>query len=190
MKKLYVIIETSKEKIWQKNDLVVIKAILKTFQHLIGFFKEQILDKVLMVSVLLSNDVKIKKMNAKYRHQNRATNILSFQNIKWDKEEFSDFLLIEQIEFNKGTCLYEINESEAVELNPESLIEGKVLQLGNIVISYERILEESKEQQKEFKSYLSFITTHGILHLMGYDHEEDDEAEEMGRIEREIMQKV
>ena len=59
--------------------------------------------------------------------------------------------------------------------------------LGDIVIAYETTAAEAAAQNKRFLHHLSHLTVHGFLHLLGYDHEEDVEAEQMERLEREIL---
>jgi len=59
--------------------------------------------------------------------------------------------------------------------------------LGDIAIAYETMRREADEEQKPFDHHLSHLTVHGFLHLIGYDHETDNEAEEMEALEREIL---
>lgn len=59
--------------------------------------------------------------------------------------------------------------------------------LGDIAIAYETMRREADEQEKSFSNHLSHLAVHGFLHLVGYDHEKDDEAEEMEALEREIL---
>jgi probable rRNA maturation factor len=59
--------------------------------------------------------------------------------------------------------------------------------LGDIAIAYETTRREAGEEEKSFSNHLSHLAIHGFLHLVGYDHEKDDEAEEMEALEREIL---
>ncbi|QND73821.1 rRNA maturation RNase YbeY [Tardiphaga robiniae] len=59
--------------------------------------------------------------------------------------------------------------------------------LGDIAIAYETTRREADEEEKSFTNHLSHLAIHGFLHLVGYDHEKDDEAEEMEALEREIL---
>jgi probable rRNA maturation factor len=59
--------------------------------------------------------------------------------------------------------------------------------LGDIAIAYETTRREADEDEKSFANHLSHLAIHGFLHLVGYDHEKDDEAEEMEALEREIL---
>jgi probable rRNA maturation factor len=59
--------------------------------------------------------------------------------------------------------------------------------LGDIAIAYQTTREEADEEQKPFDHHLSHLAVHGFLHLIGYDHEKDDEAEAMEALETEIL---
>src|SRR5690348_15789972 len=59
--------------------------------------------------------------------------------------------------------------------------------LGDIAIAYETTRREADEEEKPFDHHLSHLAVHGFLHLIGYDHENDDDAEAMEGLEREIL---
>ena len=59
--------------------------------------------------------------------------------------------------------------------------------LGDVVIAYETTAAEAAAQNKPFLHHLNHLTVHGFLHLLGYDHENDVQAENMERLEREIL---
>jgi probable rRNA maturation factor len=59
--------------------------------------------------------------------------------------------------------------------------------LGDIAIAYETTRREADDEQKPFDHHLSHLAVHGFLHLMGYDHEKDDDAEAMETLEQEIL---
>ncbi len=59
--------------------------------------------------------------------------------------------------------------------------------LGDIAIAYETTRKEADEENKPFAAHLSHLAVHGVLHLIGYDHEKDDDAEAMEALEREIL---
>ena len=60
--------------------------------------------------------------------------------------------------------------------------------LGDLVICAPVVEKEAKEQGKSQISHWAHLVIHGTLHLLGYDHIEDDEAEEMESLETELMQ--
>lgn len=59
--------------------------------------------------------------------------------------------------------------------------------LGDIVISLERVVEQAKEYNHSPKRELFYVLTHGVLHLLGYDHIEEEERKEMRAKEEEIL---
>jgi probable rRNA maturation factor len=62
--------------------------------------------------------------------------------------------------------------------------------LGDIAIAYETTRREADEEQKPFDHHLSHLAIHGFLHLIGYDHEKDEQAETMEELEREILSQL
>ncbi|MGD8112461.1 rRNA maturation RNase YbeY [Vibrio sp. TRT 17S01] len=60
--------------------------------------------------------------------------------------------------------------------------------LGDLIICRQVVEREAKEQDKPVLAHWAHMVVHGSLHLLGYDHIEDDEAEEMESLETEIMQ--
>jgi len=59
--------------------------------------------------------------------------------------------------------------------------------LGDIAIAYQTTRKEADDEQKPFDHHLSHLAVHGFLHLIGYDHEKDDDAETMENLEQEIL---
>ena len=60
--------------------------------------------------------------------------------------------------------------------------------LGDLIICRQVVEKEAEEQSKPLLAHWAHMVVHGSLHLLGYDHIEDDEAEEMESLETEIMQ--
>ena len=59
--------------------------------------------------------------------------------------------------------------------------------LGDIVIAYETSQAEARAQNKLLAAHVTHLIVHGTLHLLGYDHEDDDDAEAMESLERSIL---
>ena len=102
------------------------------------------------LSVILTNDARIRELNAHYRDKDKATNVLSFP--------------VDQ-----------------------QMPEGPEV-LGDVVIALETVLAEAEEQGKLVPDHLSHLVVHGVLHLLGFDHIDAAEAEEMEALERQILQ--
>ena len=62
--------------------------------------------------------------------------------------------------------------------------------LGDLIICRQVVEKEALEQNKPLKAHWAHMVVHGSLHLLGYDHIEDEEAEEMENLETEIMQNM
>ncbi len=61
---------------------------------------------------------------------------------------------------------------------------------GDLVICLPVVLKEASDQGKAIEAHFAHLLVHGMLHLQGYDHEEEAEAEEMESLEKEIMMKM
>lgn len=59
--------------------------------------------------------------------------------------------------------------------------------LGDLALAYGVCAAEAAAQGKSLSNHLSHLVAHGVLHLLGWDHQTDDEAEAMERLEREIL---
>ena len=71
---------------------------------------------------------------------------------------------------------------------PEGLPKGvKLPLLGDLVICAPVVAREAREQDKALSAHYAHLTVHGVLHLLGWDHEDDREAEAMEQLEREIL---
>lgn len=77
---------------------------------------------------------------------------------------------------------FALNEGEMM---PDQISDGLY---GDLIICPQVVIREAGEQGKTVEQHFAHLTTHGMLHLMGYDHIEDDEAEEMEAIEIRLMQ--
>jgi len=67
---------------------------------------------------------------------------------------------------------------------------GAPVHLGDIVIAYETTAREAKDEDKPLAHHLAHLAVHGFLHLLGYDHESELEAETMEQLERAILARL
>ncbi len=110
------------------------------------------------VSITLTDDAYIHKVNKKYRNVDRPTDVLSFA-------------------FNEG-------EEPEIEGGPGVNI------MGDILISVERAAAQAEEYGHSMRREIAFLTTHGMLHLMGYDHIEEEDRQEMRAEEEFVMENL
>ena len=138
----------------------LIKKVIKTV------LKEENILKKLEVYVTLTNNSEIHKINLEQRKVDKATDVLSFpmfQNAKIT-------LLIQEI-----SLLKEKDKDNNVDI------------LGDIIISIEKVKEQAKEYGHSFDRELAYLVTHGMLHLLGYDHMIEDEKIQMRKREEDIL---
>ena len=70
---------------------------------------------------------------------------------------------------------------------PAPAMPGLSGHLGDLALARETVLREAREQRKTVRAHLTHLAVHGTLHLLGFDHEAEAEAEEMEALEREIL---
>lgn len=115
------------------------------------------------VSVLLANDETVRILNRDYRDRDRATNVLSFPGV----------------EIEPGATDV---EGMIADLPP-----GQPLLLGDIALALETVRREAAKQGKDVRAHMVHLVVHGTLHLLGYDHIEDDDAEVMEGLEVTVL---
>lgn len=110
------------------------------------------------VVVMGCDDARIAALNADFRGKPQPTNVLSWPSV-------------EHIEHAPG---------ERPELPDEE-------ELGDIAIAYETCLAEAAAQDKPVADHVTHLLVHAVLHLLGYDHQNDPDAETMEAAERSIL---
>lgn len=121
------------------------------------------------VNLLLTMNDEIQEMNRDFREIDRATDVLSFPMIDYEKAGNFDFL------------------EEADEcFHPES---GELI-LGDIVISKEKVISQAEEYGHSIKREYAFLIAHSMLHLFGFDHMEELERKEMEQMQKEILEQL
>ncbi|MPT47282.1 MAG: rRNA maturation RNase YbeY [Sphingobium sp.] len=105
------------------------------------------------ISVKLTNDAEVQVLNRTYREKDKPTNVLSFPMVPED-------------------LLETLTNSD----------DGEVL-LGDIILAYETCAREAAEKGISIADHATHLMVHGVLHLLGYDHMDDNEAEAMEAME-------
>ena len=65
--------------------------------------------------------------------------------------------------------------------------DGDMVHLGDIVMAYQTVSREAKAQKKSFRGHYLHLLVHGVLHLLGHDHEVEKDAKKMEKLEVQIM---
>ncbi|TMU85582.1 rRNA maturation RNase YbeY [Bacillus sp. BHET2] len=109
------------------------------------------------VSVTFVTNERIQEINQEYRDKDQPTDVISF-------------------------ALEELGEDEV------EIIGGNIPRvLGDIIISIDRAKEQAEEYNHSFSRELGFLALHGFLHLLGYDHIEEDDEKKMFQRQRDIL---
>jgi probable rRNA maturation factor len=110
------------------------------------------------ISLLLTDDAAVHELNRTWRGKDSPTNVLSFP------------------------------ATETVEGDvPVPEFDDVPLELGDIALAYETCEREADAQGKRFADHVAHLVLHGVLHLLGYDHLDDDEAQRMEALEIRIL---
>ncbi|HUI13762.1 MAG TPA: rRNA maturation RNase YbeY [Xanthobacteraceae bacterium] len=67
---------------------------------------------------------------------------------------------------------------------------GELPVIGDIVLAYETIAREARAARKPFAHHLGHLAVHGFLHLLGYDHHRNEDAEAMESLERDVLRRL
>ncbi len=112
------------------------------------------------VSVLLVDDMQIREINGEFRQLDKPTDVLSFP----------------MLDFSGGRVIDNVGDSYL----------GTVV-LGDIVISLERAKAQAAEYGHSFQREVGFLVCHSVLHLLGYDHETEEERAVMRQKEEAVL---
>lgn len=123
------------------------------------------------ISMLFVDNEEIREINNETRGIDRATDVLSFPMLDYqDKKVFKE--------------MYKDNNFDI------TFMDGEELVLGDIVLSLERALEQSREYNHSFERESCYLVVHSVLHLLGYDHMEEDDKKIMRKREEDILGKL
>ena len=112
------------------------------------------------VSLVFTDSETVQQLNRDYRGVDEPTDVLAF-------------------------CMLSQKEvDDSFALPPD-----EVTRLGEVIISYPQAIEQAREQGHSPERELALLIIHGILHLLGYDHEEPEEEDEMRKREKELLEK-
>jgi probable rRNA maturation factor len=114
--------------------------------------------------VALEDDASVRALNHGFRNQDKPTNVLAFA----------------ALEDENGRVMAPL-------ANPGDNDEDEPTSLGDIVIALETTRDEATRDGKPLADHLSHLVVHGVLHLLGHDHQNEDEAQRMETLETRIL---
>ena len=145
---------------WENEGLDSVST--QVFNYVMGYFGCD--PEHFVVGLLACDDLRISSLNQQFRSKKTATNVLSWPSV-------------------------ERTPASAGEV-PLALDPQRDSFLGDIALAYGTCRAEAQSSEKHFADHISHLLVHGILHLMGFAHEDDEDATVMERIETEILGKM
>lgn len=143
------------------------------------------------VSVLVTNDEGIRALNSEFRNTDSPTDVLSFPMHDIVPAEVQEPAGVTRSKRESGNAGLPGKGGEAGSFSALADPNTGVLQLGDIVMSAERVIEQAGRFGHSTQYETAYLTVHSVLHLLGYDH--IDEAEQKKRMrtrEKEIMSRI
>ena len=141
--------------------------IKKLLQGALKHLNQPVNDLEMSLSFVSSDE--IKELNKQYRNVDDVTDVLSFPTVD-----------------NPERKVMNISAFALDSINPET---GK-LNIGDVIICLERAKEQAVEYNHSLKREVCFLSLHGLLHLLGYDHIESEDEKQMLAIQEEILNKM
>lgn len=120
------------------------------------------------ISVIFVENEEIRKINNAQRNIDRETDVLSFPMLEYEQQKV----------YKECYLNYDFDDSY---FDEDSLI------LGDVVLSLEKVQEQSTEFNHSFIREAAYLTVHSVLHLLGYDHMDEDDKIKMRKREEEIL---
>ena len=120
------------------------------------------------MSLSIVTPQEIQQLNKQFRGIDSVTDVLSFPTID-----------------NPERGVLDVNAFRQDAINPKT---GK-LNIGDVIICLDRAKEQAAEYGHSLKRELCFLSLHGLLHLLGYDHVEPQDEEQMNALQEEILQR-
>lgn len=128
--------------------------------------KEEEYPENIELSISIVDNLEIQKLNKQFRNIDKPTDVLSFP----------------MLEFECG--LDDINVEDSINIDTNEIV------LGDIIISIEKAIEQSKEFEHSIQRELAFLTAHSMFHIMGYDHKTVEDEEVMKQKQENVLLKA
>lgn len=120
------------------------------------------------MSLSVVSEQEIKELNKEFRQVDSVTDVLSFPTVDLQRK------------------VIDVDSFDCDSINVST---GRI-NIGDVIICLERAKEQALNYGHSIKREMSFLALHGLLHLLGYDHVENDDEEQMTNLQKEILVKV
>ena len=138
----------------------ILKDYEKSFKKILRRVKKELKIKgKLGLSVTLCDNDYIHELNKNYRNKDSATDVLSFA----------------------------IEDDEDENLLKQMRKMSSIREIGDIVISYDKAIEQAESYNHSLSREMCFLFTHGVLHLLGYDHANKTDEDKMFGLQKKIL---
>ena len=114
------------------------------------------------LSLLITDDATVRELNRTYRGKDKTTDVLSFALEADRRSDAAGFVL------------------------PP----GEIVHLGEVIVSYPKAAEQAAERNHAVEDELALLVVHGVLHLLGYDHDKPAREREMRSLEQRVLSAV
>ena len=137
------------------------------------------------VSIKLTDNAEVQALNREWRDKDKPTNVLSFPMLEDDALE-----QLRHPERVAGSCF--LPDAEKIGALKHVQVDEQEMEilLGDIILAYETCAAEAKEKNIPVAHHATHLVIHGMLHLLGHDHIEDDEAELMEALEVKALASI
>lgn len=125
--------------------------------------KHQKIEQNIEISLTFTNNIGIKNLNFEYRGIDRETDVLSFP-------------------------LLDIVDGEISATSEDYDMQTGFLMLGDIIISLEKVNEQANNYEHTFERETAFLITHGMYHLLGFDHMDNESEIKMFKKQDEVLE--
>ena len=137
------------------------------------------------VSIKLTDNAEVQALNREWRDKDKPTNVLSFPMLEEDA--------LEQLRHpERVSGSYFLSDAEKIKTLKHVQGDEQEMEmlLGDIILAYETCAAEAKEKNIPVAHHATHLVIHGMLHLLGHDHIEDDEAELMEALEVKALASI
>jgi probable rRNA maturation factor len=137
------------------------------------------------VSIKLTDNAEVQALNREWRDKDKPTNVLSFPMLEDDALE-----QLRHPELVSGS--YFLSDAEKIKTLKQVQGDDQEMEmlLGDIILAYETCAAEAKEKNIPVAHHATHLVIHGMLHLLGHDHIEDDDAELMEALEVKALASI